>query len=261
MKNVLRLLLIISILTGSFITTAQKLPNIQGKSQWLPSTVKIDGKLTEWNDMLEAGNRATAIEYTLANDDKNLYLAIRSQDKGATAKIMAGGVTFMINAPGKSVNEVSVITFPVTEPGYKWSNSDKNWYQSYKILTDSADIQNEIAKFRDIKVFGLKGVWDTLLSVYNEQNIKNKLTFTNGVFTSELVIPFELIGLSPSTSAAFAYTIRLNGVTPPIRPGAPPPPVIVPNPNASPAVNERIIINNQIRSPTDLSGKYTLAKK
>ncbi len=52
---------------------AQKLPNIQEASVWAPANVKVDARLTDWGEQLQAYNKTVGVNYTLANDDKNLY--------------------------------------------------------------------------------------------------------------------------------------------------------------------------------------------
>src|SRR4051812_27283145 len=80
---------------------AQKTTNIQETAVWAPDNIKVDGKLNEWNDSFQALNKATQVYYTLANDDKNLYLVIRSANQNSANKIVAGGLNLTINNTGK----------------------------------------------------------------------------------------------------------------------------------------------------------------
>ena len=243
--------------------TAQQLPNIQAGNQWLPQTAQIDGKLSEWNGSLKAYNKATRVEYTIANDNKNLYLAIRSKDKTTTAKILAGGISFMLNSSGKNTNAGSRITFPATNSTYVWSK-DGFPVANFELLSDSVAIRNAILQFKEIKALRFKGVSDSLLSIYNEYNIYSKLAYTSETLICELAIPLNLIGLSPEGSAAFAYTISLNGVSVPappkgVMPPPPPPPIIMePGKNQAPG---SYINHAEIDYPTDFSGTYNLLKK
>src|SRR4051812_45517244 len=86
---------------GSFAQEAsKKLKDVQVNNLFAPSPVKIDGKLKEWTDF-QAYNKNTHLFYTIANDDKNLYLVIKTSDMTASAKIVAGGVTLLVNTEGK----------------------------------------------------------------------------------------------------------------------------------------------------------------
>src|ERR1700744_1793310 len=76
---------------------AQKLKSVQEKGVRPPSNVKIDGKLTEWDDTFQAYNPTVSLYYTIANDDKNLYLVIKSTDQMTSNKIGQAGLSFTIN--------------------------------------------------------------------------------------------------------------------------------------------------------------------
>jgi len=247
------LCILCTILTCS--VNAQKLPNTQETSQWLSSTAKVDGKLSEWPGSLQAYNKATLVEYTLANDNKTLYLAIRSKDKTATAKILAGGISLILNSSGKIKG--SEITFPATKSTYSYVKT--GWpVKTFNILTDSTAIRNEIQQLKEIKVLGLKGITDSLLSIYNEYGIESKLSYTNETLVCELAIPLSLIGLSQKTPAELTYSIKLNGVPVPPRPANIPMPQQLPPP---------VVIQRgggdetEIQFGTYLNGKYSLAKK
>lgn len=246
------------LLSFGWISTvnAQKVPNIQERSQWLPSTSKIDGKLSEWNDLLKAYNKATLIEYTIANDDKNLYLAIRSKDKTTTAKILAGGIDFILNT---SATNASTITFPLTPPTWIYSVKTGFAEKNYKVLSDSISIQNDIAEMKEIKVLKLAGVSDSILSIYNKYGVKSKLTYSNGALICELLIPLDRFELPKQKTGQFTYKVRVNGVPVPARPAGIPipttfaPPMIIP-PNSG-------VQELEMRYVTDFEGKYTLVKK
>ncbi|HCN84591.1 MAG TPA: hypothetical protein DIT07_13365, partial [Sphingobacteriaceae bacterium] len=50
-------------------TSNKKLPNVQQKSVRAPATIKIDGKRPEWDNQIQAINKAAGILYTISNDD------------------------------------------------------------------------------------------------------------------------------------------------------------------------------------------------
>jgi hypothetical protein len=77
------------IATSLTVTQAQKLSDVQDVSVWA-SGVKVDGKHNEWENNFKATNKSTNLTYTIANDAKNLYLAIQSKDVTNNNKIMLG---------------------------------------------------------------------------------------------------------------------------------------------------------------------------
>jgi len=70
---------------------AQKLDNVQRNSLFAPSGTKADGNIKEWKDRFEAYNKATRTFYTLANDDKYLYLVMQSHTAGLPQRFHPGG--------------------------------------------------------------------------------------------------------------------------------------------------------------------------
>src|ERR1700761_5505119 len=107
------------LIAGIFNTAiAQKVSNIQQGSVAAPAGLKIDGKLTEWGPELQAYNKSTKLWYTLANDDQDIYLAIKSTDAANINKILAGGITLTINTAGKKKDkDAFIITYPVVNRG------------------------------------------------------------------------------------------------------------------------------------------------
>ncbi|MGY3213363.1 hypothetical protein [Mucilaginibacter sp. HD30] len=244
-------------MTVAFVTAyAQKLPNIQQESLRLPANVKIDGKTTEWGDKLQAYNKATRIEYTLADNAEQFYLAVRSKDVASTAKILAGGITLNFYIPGIKQANAASITVPVTNSGYALTASGAV-KANFSVLTDSLKIMAAIKQFKFIKALNFNGLQDTLISIYNEQSIQTKMTYGNGAFVCEILIPKKFIGLV-GLSKPFAYQIKLNGVpTYQVAAGPPPPPLTAPA-NWLPSDPRHITL--EVNSPTDLRGEYTLAK-
>ena len=74
-KSGFKVLMLVLLLLINFSASAQK-DKIQKNNFRAPINVKIDGKLNEWGDKLQAYNTSTDIFYTISNDDDNLYLAV-----------------------------------------------------------------------------------------------------------------------------------------------------------------------------------------
>ncbi len=151
---------------------AQKLPGIQENSLWAPDNVKIDARLNDWGDKLQAYNKTLGIYYTLANDDKNLYLVVKATDQAIKNKISGGGIDLTINTEGKkSKNGAYVISFPLID--------SKNMRSQMSLMgkpMDSTAIANArkqvIKTFKEIKLTGFKDITDNVISIYNQYGIK-----------------------------------------------------------------------------------------
>jgi hypothetical protein len=266
---------------------AQKLSNIQENGFRAPANVKIDGKINEWGDALQAYNKAASIYYTMANDDKNLYFIMKSTDQVINNKFLAGGIDITINTTGKKKEkDAYVVEYPLVDMAnirrqvgaMRTANANKARRPNDEAMTgmDSIAIATRrklLNGIKEIKLTGFtKDVADSVISVYNQFGIKTGIDYDNqGNLTCEVAIPLKYLHLSGSD---FAYNIKLNGLNmmafraPEMNSGnnidrartqavAPPNYNANPSPDASRQMNDMQIII----SPTDFWGKYTLVKK
>lgn len=245
---------------------AQKLPNVQQISLRTPVNVKIDGKATEWGDKFQAYNKATDIFYTMANDDKGLYLVVQSGDPQIIQRLTAGGITltFQKTTNKNETNGVGV-TYPVSKSTVSFGSTrarnavqdTSTRYLDSVMISNNKKIDNN---YKVIKVTGVTGM-DTI-SVYNTDGIKALARFNNKkVFTCEYYIDFKLLNIATDKIPKFAYHLVVNGRKP-----LPTPSGVaawdangVPDPVASDALKAGIGRANASNGPTDFWGEYTLA--
>jgi hypothetical protein len=203
-----------------FSAEAQKLNAVQEGSFAAPPKVKIDGKLDEWGNTFQAYNKTTKVFYTLSNDDKNLYLIVRSTDVQNNTKIMGGGVTLTINIADKKKEENAYsVKFPVLERSNLRGLRRPRGASSTTVM-DSASMaeaaaarKQAIAAIKEISVLGFKDITDTLISIYNTYGIKASAGYDeNANLQFELSIPLSLLSLSTDKPKEFAYNIKVNGI-------------------------------------------------
>ncbi len=281
------------VIISHFATMAQKLSDVQERGLLAPANVKIDGKPTEWGAAYQAYNKATLVYYTIANDSKNLYLVIHSTDKTVSNKIMRGGITFNISRSGKKKDKNGpTVTFPVVGStdartlmqgmrggGQSGSirvemgqmNPDEMVKRADSVMAEAN--KKQIAALKEIKVFGLKGITDSLISIYNEYGVKAMASFdAKGAFTYELALPLDMIGLATGSQKEFFYNVQLNGLQlngiqiatgiPAGAGGGNTERVIITSGGAGGGnINRTISDMMSMLSPTDFWGKYILAKK
>jgi hypothetical protein len=114
------LMLVFSFFIFLSAVKAQEL-KIQQASVRAPDKVKIDGKTDEWGKLFpQAHNPDIRVYYTLANDDKNLYLVLLSQGPYPNKKITLGGMSLIISHSLEKKKRINApdnvnITFPVTD--------------------------------------------------------------------------------------------------------------------------------------------------
>lgn len=221
MKKIYLMLMFLSFVA---VATAQKLPDVQTSSLPAPTNIKIDGKANEWNETFAADNKRTEVIYSLANDHKNLYLVIKSTSTANANKIMAGGLTFSINAAGnKREKESYHITYPLIKRPERGQGQNRqaqggfqNRSQQSTQQRDSAALvlrKTQLAGVKEIKVGGFNQITDSLISIYNEYGIKAVASFdSKGEYIYELAIPLALLNLSDDDGRSFAYQIKINGL-------------------------------------------------
>jgi hypothetical protein len=203
---------------------AQKLPTIQETGLKAPAKIKIDGKIDEWDNQFMAYNRATDVYYSIANDGSNLYVLIQARYSEAIKKIIGGGITFSVIPGGKQTNAlVSSATFPLLKAGakgaigIKYRNRIEAMGKDAVVNARKTDsmligLNSELnINSKEIKLAGMKGQTDSLISVYNEDGYKAAMGFDKQfALNYELAIPLSVLGLSDG--ATFNYKIAINRI-------------------------------------------------
>lgn len=207
---------------------AQKVPDVQATALHAPHNLRIDGKANEWGENFAANNKRTSLLYSLANDDKNLYLVIKGVGSANINKIMLGGITFNVNLDGKKKEKESLsITYPLVKRASRGQGAGRpgaggqvrGGFGRTPLTTaqrDSASLVNhktQLATVKEIKISGFKSITDTLISIYNEYGIKAVASFDDqGAMIYELAIPLNVLELSIDKPKEFAYQIKVNGL-------------------------------------------------
>ena len=183
-----------------------------------PAAIKVDGKLSEWGT-LPAYNKSTTLRYTLANDAKNLYLAINCTDQANINKLLGGGLTFTINTDGKKKEkDAAVIVYPMPgRGGMRGFRMGGNRGGQGTTAPDTVAIvaahKQSVAAAKELSVTGIKDITDTLVSIYNTYGIKTGITFdAKGNMFYELAIPLTLLQLNADKATELAYNLKLNGI-------------------------------------------------
>ena len=211
-------------LNGLFFTSiAQNLPDIQNTVAAVPTGIRVDGNLLEWTNSFAAENKRTNVFYTVTNDEKNIYLALKSASQHAVPKIMLGGISLTFNVKGKKKDdEAFTITYPIMARNTPNRSGGQNRQRSNAISNQQSQAQRDsatlvqrriqLAALKEIKVFGFKEITDSLISIYNEYGIKAAASIDEqGAYCYELAIPLKALGIASDFTKEIAYRIRLNG--------------------------------------------------
>lgn len=252
----------------SMTANAQKLPAKQQGSVRAPANFKIDGKTPELGNQFQAYNNSIEAYYTIANNADNLYLTVQATNADIINKIISGGITFTIknNNKGSTVTPVA-ITYPLLPAKGRLGIITK--LKANEALTDDnlIALNKQIAdNVKEIGITGIKEIADSTISVYNNQGIK-AMGLINGkkAFTCKLVLSLKYLQQIIDSTNTFNYNIKLNGMalksmTIMVN-GAP---ANASSPQVLNLINGMSGQGNStmqnLISPTDLSGTYTLEK-
>lgn len=214
----------------STFAQAQKVNELQEVSIFAPHAIKIDGKNFEWKDTDFSSSKRTNLSYIISNDEKNLYLIIKSTDIANNSKIMAGGITFSVNPDGKKKEKESIsLTYPLVVRaargqggggqrramgmgmGFPGGNTPQDARKRDSMFI--AMQKTGLASAKEIRIKGFKNTTDTLVSIYNEYGIKAFASIDkDNAFFYEVAIPLEGLGISTAAPTEFAYNIKINGL-------------------------------------------------
>lgn len=251
---------------------AQKLPQVQQVSLRAPDNIRVDGKNKEWGTQLQAFNNATGIFYSMANDDKKLYLVVQTQSYRVMNSIASGGIKLVIQKNRtKNDSGAPFVKFPylekpkqlnlsfvnISKVGSGMNRVDpKSPQEAAKVYDSLARNNNKIltSQLKLIYVYGIAGI-DNLLPVYNDKGVQAaNLTDSKKNYTCEIAIDLKLLDLQPDKAEKFSYHIVVNGE---------------PKRFVHPVLLEPDVASGQIATPnfvtevsatTDFWGEYTLAK-
>src|SRR6201996_1989295 len=141
------------------------------KLQPPPSNITIDGDLKEWGDSLRYYNQEKQLNYALANDQENLYMAIRINDRSEQIRVLRAGLTLSIDTRGKK-KETFTMTFPVGDQSAQGMADNAMDLQS----SNNNDVKQEdredemkakLTKLREIKVTGFKDIESETMTTSN----------------------------------------------------------------------------------------------
>lgn len=174
-------------------------------SRWALAPVVADGQLNEWPDTLSRYNDNSKIYYDIANDDKNLYLAIRSGSREALSKILMAGITISANLESNKKDPPRVV-FPILDrtPGKPGARREQPSVEEMQKET--------IARIKDIRVFGFNDIVDGPVSLQNTYGIRAAAAFhSQSSLVQEITIPLSQLNIDPKADPV-TYSIRINGL-------------------------------------------------
>jgi hypothetical protein len=208
--------LLFSIAASSFAQSEQHSTNMSSA----PGKITIDGNLNDWGDSLRYYNPEKKLNYTLANDQQNLYLAIRFNDRTEQERIMRAGLTWSVNPKGKKKDAYS-LTFPVAEqngvqiPALPKPEGDDTPEQHERMNRDEMR-KARLTQLRNMKVTGFKDIDYDIITTTNSYGFKAALNFDEeGNLIYEAAIPLKFFEADDIAKNEWAFNIKVNGISRP----------------------------------------------
>ncbi|WP_134089702.1 hypothetical protein [Olivibacter sp. XZL3] len=171
------------------------------------SGVQIDGDLSDWGDSLRYYYEKQDLQFEIANDERQLYVAMRVKDPSWQMQALHQGFNLVINKDGKKKDGAS-ITFPVP---------DRESLRALAAMDKDerpADMrQGVLNAVRAVFVSGMADVVDGPVSLENNYGIKAAVSIDSlDAVCYEAVIPFDRLGLTPSNNKETAFNVKINGI-------------------------------------------------
>jgi hypothetical protein len=184
-----------------------------------PTDIKIDGSLQEWGDSLRYYNEEKKLNFTLANDKDNIYIALRLNDRSEQTRLLNGGLTISIDTKGKK-KEAFVLTYPVPDP-----NTDGKMGPAMAMRKPTGEVtqadrdalvRERLTKLHNIKVTGFKDIEGDMITTTNTYGIKAAVDYdANGYLVYEACIPLKFFGDFKADKDMWAFNFKINGVPKP----------------------------------------------
>ncbi len=202
-SSVLILLIVAFILLTIMDTHAQ---DVKPVMQRAPAGLSIDGSIKEWGDTLAFYDDKTKVNYAVAVDDTDIYVAVFSGNRQVTHKIMAAGITVSVNPEGKKSKKFS-LTYPLPAKAAIFTR--------LKNGDDNADENKppSLLQSTSIKVEGFKDVESDVITTSNTYGFKAATKFDDKHNLGyEIAIPLKFLSYKPGKDKEFAINISVNGV-------------------------------------------------
>ncbi len=179
-----------------------------------PRNLVIDGDVKEWGDSLRYHNAEKKINYSLANDKDNLYVAIRINDRVDQLKVLRSGFTFSIDPKGKK-RETYSITFPLNVQGTPAFDPRKEEAGEITKADREELMRARLTTLRGIKVEGFKDVEGDMITTSNTYGIQTAINYDeSGNLICEAAIPLKFFHADAAKNE-WAFNFKINGFTRP----------------------------------------------
>jgi hypothetical protein len=188
------------------------------ENNWQNHPVKVDGKATEWEIPLQYYDNDTKLNYTITNDDSNLYYCIRITDDKQEMRVMKAGMQVRIDTSGKKADG-AIVEYPFSATGAKREGGKSRYSEGNK---DSSAMSSAHSHFKEssstMHLTGFLPPVGGITPVPNVYGIQVCIARdSSGVMLYEAKIPFKTFYKPNLTNAdknkVFGITFVLNAMS------------------------------------------------
>lgn len=119
MKNLLALIVVFA----SFLIFIGCSPKLMPEGHYQVTQIVVDGKITDWGLPLRFSNPEYTMQYSITNDDKNIYACIYTKDQSFQKRILKAGINICFDPKGEKDKKMSLV-FPVKKPTNPSNNNN-----------------------------------------------------------------------------------------------------------------------------------------
>jgi hypothetical protein len=186
------------------------------KSQWQKDKIEVDGKISEWKTPLKFYDEKSKLQYTISNNDENLYICIRAAEQLTQRKMFSAGMKIIIDTSEKASKN------PIPLPSILFPEGRK---EKNKQVSGDLDLDYTSGAYRSMQkpglstmqISGFKTPVDGIYPLHIDAGISIGIdTDNNKILTYEAAIPFSTfyknrLSLSDSTKT-ITISIILNAL-------------------------------------------------
>lgn len=155
-------------------------------SKWQAQPIVIDGDRSDWVSIPRFFDSSSNIQYEFRNDDKNLYLIVRTTDRAAQMQMIRGGFSLKLKVKTKIPTRCS-ITFPALKMGMAPQQFNIKGDEAQMLLEKTAPKPGVLPKDSVV----LDGFKFSNGAISSENKDENKICFARNKETREQLI-YEL---------------------------------------------------------------------
>jgi hypothetical protein len=165
--------------------------------------------LSRWHGNEKIGDsdyqfiRKASLYYFISNDNDNIYISLKTSDRGAQEKILEDGLTVWINMDDKNQGKMGV-RYPI---GSLNQNTNKRKDRSGN--NSNSDTTSILSQANTIELIGFISEQERRFPSENPDNFNGSVKYKNGILYYKLVMPIAKLPIRNSRqgNGAMPFTI------------------------------------------------------